>query len=66
MYAPGSTSTSSIAKITTSIDTVTGITGRARIAPPVAIAADTPQTEMPDASTADASRCSLNTRRASV
>ena len=37
---------------------------RARIAAPVAIAADTPQIEMPDASGADHSRLKWNTRRA--
>ena len=40
--------TSTTAKITTSEDTKTGTTGRARIAPPIAIAAETPQIEMPD------------------
>ena len=57
---------SSIAKITTTIEIVTGMTGFARIAPAVAMAADTPHTEMPDASTADTSRLSSNTRRASA
>src|ERR1700735_4771842 len=40
----------------TSDDTRIGIDGRARIAPPVAIAAATPQIEMPDASGTDHSR----------
>jgi hypothetical protein len=44
------------AKITTSDETSTGTCGRARMAPPVAIAAATPQIEMPDASGADHSR----------
>ena len=44
------------AKTTTSEETSTGTCGRARIAPPVAIAAATPQIEMPDASGADHSR----------
>src|SRR5271166_501768 len=46
----GRTSTSMTAKITTSDDTSTGTCGRARIAPPVAIAAATPQIEIPEAS----------------
>ena len=46
----GRTSSSTTAKITTSEDTMIGTTGRARIAPPVAMAAETPQIEMPDAS----------------
>ena len=66
VYSPGRMISSNIAKITTSIDTVTGITGFALIAPPVAIAAETPQIEIPDASTAETSRCNLNERRASV
>jgi hypothetical protein len=41
------TSTSTTAKMTTSDDTITGTSGRARMAPPVAIAAETPQIEMP-------------------
>jgi hypothetical protein len=39
-------------------------TGRARIAAPVAIAAETPQIEMPDASGAAHSRLNLNHVRA--
>jgi hypothetical protein len=42
--------TSTTAKTTTREETRTGTTGRERIAPPVAIAAATPQIEMPDAS----------------
>jgi len=38
------------ANTTTSDDTSTGTTGRARMAPPVAIEAATPQIEMPEAS----------------
>src|SRR4029077_233957 len=45
----GRMSTSTTAKITTSDDTRTGTTGRARIAPPTAMAAETPQIEMPEA-----------------
>ena len=52
----GRISTSTTAKITTSEETSTGTPGRARMAPPVAIAAATPQIEMPDASGAAHSR----------
>ena len=52
------------AKITTSDATMIGTTGRARIALPVAIAADTPQIEMPDASGAAHSRLNPNHFRA--
>ena len=41
-----------------------GTTGRARIALPVAIAADTPQMEIPEASGAAHSRLNLNHLRA--
>jgi hypothetical protein len=50
--------------MTTSDDTSTGTTGRARMAPPVAIAADTPQIEMPEASGAAHSRLKPNHLRA--
>ena len=50
--------------MTTSDDTMIGTTGRARIAAPVAIAADTPQIEMPDASGAAHSRLNLKNLRA--
>ena len=60
----GRISTSTTAKMTTSDDTSTGIAGRARMAPPVAIAADTPQIEMPDASGAAHSRLKPNHLRA--
>ncbi len=43
-------------EITTSDDTTTGTAGRARIAPPLAMAAETPQIEMPEASGAAHSR----------
>ena len=66
MYKPGKTMSSIIAKMTTTIEIVTGMTGFARIAPAVAIAAETPQTEMPDASTAATSRLKPNTRRAAA
>ena len=46
----GRIKSSTTAKITTSEETSTGMAGRARMAPPVAIAADTPQIEMPEAS----------------
>ena len=52
----GRINTSTTAKITTSDDTSTGTCGRARIAPPVAMAAATPQIETPEASGADHSR----------
>ena len=60
----GRMSTSTTAKITTSDDTSTGTIGRARMAPPVAIAAETPQIEMPDASGAAHSRLKPNHLRA--
>src|ERR1700693_1700129 len=49
----GRTKTSITAKTTTSEDTSPGTCGRARIAPPVAIAAATPQIDIPEASGAD-------------
>ena len=52
----GRISTSITAKTTTSDDTRIGTWGRARIAPPVAIAAATPQIETPEASGAAHSR----------
>ena len=52
------------AKTTTSDETMIATTGRARMALPVAMAADTPQTEMPDANGADHSRLNLNQTRA--
>ena len=60
----GRMSTSTTAKMTTSDDTSTGTTGRARMAPPMAIAAETPQIEMPDASGAAHSRLKPNHLRA--
>src|SRR5881398_3966783 len=45
--AKGRTTSSTTAKSTTSDDTMIATTGRARIAAAVAIAADTPQIEMP-------------------
>ncbi len=60
----GRMSTSTTAKITTSDDTRTGTTGRARIAPPTAMAAETPQIEMPEASGAAHSRLKPNHLRA--
>ena len=62
--ANGRTRSSTTAKITTSDATMIGTTGRARIALPVAIAADTPQIEMPDASGAAHSRLNPNHLRA--
>src|SRR5579862_336459 len=60
----GRISTSVTANTTTSDDTRTGTTGRERMAPPTAIAADTPQIEMPDASGAAHSREKPNHLRA--
>ena len=60
----GRISTSTTAKITTNEDTSTGTIGRARMAPPVAIAAETPQIEMPEASGAAHSRLKPNQVRA--
>jgi type II secretory pathway component HofQ len=60
----GRNSSSTTAKITTSDDTMIATTGRARIAAPVAIAAETPQIEMPEASGAAHSRLNLNQLRA--
>ena len=51
-------------KTTTSDDTMTGTMGRARIAAPVVIAADTPQMEIPEASGADHSRLNRKYLRA--
>ena len=60
----GRISTSTTANTTTSEDTSTGMSGRARIAPPVASAADTPQIEIPEASGAAHSRLKPNHLRA--
>src|SRR5262249_36880593 len=62
--ANGSSTSSTTANSTTSEETMIGTTGRARIAAPVAIAADTPQIEMPDASGAAHSRLKWKSRRA--
>ena len=51
-------------KITTSDDTMIGTIGRARIAAPVVIAADTPQIEIPEANGAAHSRLNLKYFRA--
>ncbi len=55
---------STTAKMTTSDETMIGTIGRARMAPPVAIEAETPQMEMPEASGADHSRLNLKNFRA--
>ena len=60
----GRISTSTTAKTTTSDDTSTATCGRARIAPPVEIAAATPQIEMPEAKGAAHSREKPKTLRA--
>src|SRR4029077_15865840 len=60
----GRVNPSTTAKTTTSDDTSTGTAGRARIAPPVAIAAATPQIEMPEASGTDHSLLKPNHLRA--
>src|SRR5579864_5049674 len=62
--ANGRISTSTTAKITTSEDTRMGTEGRARMALPVAIAAETPKIEMPEASGAAHSRLKPNHLRA--
>src|SRR5207244_6063707 len=61
----GSTSNSTTEKTTTSEDTMIGTMGRARIAAPVVIAAETPQMEIPEASGAAHSRLKPKTLRAS-
>src|SRR5262245_63898923 len=60
----GSIRSSTIANMTTSEETMTATTGRARMAAAVAIAADTPQMEMPEASGAAHSRLKPNHLRA--
>src|SRR5438093_1338683 len=62
--AKGRTTSSTTAKSTTSDETMTATTGRARIAAAVAIAADTPQIETPEASGAAHSRVRRKMRRA--
>src|ERR1700690_352472 len=62
--AKGRMTISTTAKITTRDETMIGTTGRARMAPPVAIAAETPQMEMPDASGAAHSLLNLKYLRA--
>src|SRR5215510_11546620 len=64
LAANGRISSSTTAKITTSEATMIGTTGRARMALPVAIAADTPQIEIPEARGADHSRLNLKYFRA--
>jgi hypothetical protein len=53
-----------MANRTTREDTITGTIGRALMAPAVAMAADTPQMEMPEASGAAHSRLKANYLRA--
>src|SRR5439155_1916232 len=62
--ANGKINSSITAKITTSDEIMTGTTGRARIAAPVAMAADTPQIEMPEARGAAHSRLKRKNLRA--
>src|ERR1035437_4185271 len=62
--ANGRISNSTTAKMTTSDDTMIATTGLARIALPVAIAAETPQIEIPDARGTAHSRLNLNHLRA--
>jgi len=57
--AKGRMSISTQVKTTTSEETMIGTMGRALIAPPVAMAADTPQIEMPEARGAAHSRLNL-------
>ena len=60
----GSTSISMQVKTTMSEETMIGTTGRARMALPVAMAAETPQMEMPEASGTAHSRLNLKYLRA--
>src|ERR1700678_2025844 len=60
----GSRINSNTEKITTSDETMIGTMGRARMAAPVVIAADTPQIEIPEASGAAHSRLNLKYFRA--
>src|ERR1700692_3079514 len=60
----GMSSASTAAETTNSDDTSTGTTGRDLMAPPVAIAAETPQIEMPEANGAAHSREKPNHLRA--
>jgi len=60
----GRISNSTTAKMTTREETMMATTGRARMAPPVAMAADTPQMEMPEARGAAHSRLNLKYFRA--
>ena len=60
----GSTSISMQVKTTISEETMIGTTGRARMALPVAMAADTPQMEMPEAMGTAHSRLNLKYLRA--
>ncbi len=60
----GRIKSSTTAKMTTSEDTIIGTTGRAFIAAPVAIAALTPQIEIPEARGAAHSRLNLKYLRA--
>jgi hypothetical protein len=62
--ARGSAISSTTEKTTTRDETMTGTTGRARMAAPVVMAADTPQMEMPEASGAAHSRLKPKKRRA--
>ncbi len=55
----GRISNSTTAKMTTREETMMGTMGRARMAPPTAMAADTPQMEMPEARGAAHSRLNL-------
>ena len=62
--ASGRSNSSTTEKTTTSDDTMIGTTGRARIAAPVVMAAETPQIEMPEASGAAHSRLKRKNFRA--
>src|ERR1700722_20239834 len=62
--AKGKRSSSTTEKTTTRDDTMIGTIGRARIAAPVVMAAETPQMEIPDASGAAHSRLNLKNLRA--
>ena len=62
--ASGRITSSTTEKMTTSEETMIGTTGRARIAAPVVMAAETPQIEIPEASGAAHSRLNRKTVRA--
>src|SRR5665647_2974639 len=64
LASKGRITISTATKITTREETMIGTMGRALMAPPVAMAAETPQMEMPEARGADHSRLNLKYLRA--